>query len=523
MFFKRNYDTEMFLSSNLAWLDNLILHSDKKIIAYVYNAFNKISLFISSIVKEYYSNSFLHKLSAVQFAFMFCLFLFGCIIAYYIYKAHLSIKVSKSSILRCFMFLYFILWTITVIRCLMTMNAIHLFRNTSVKEMKILLFDILLKVLIASLVSYLIVGIIFATSGLWYLFYSIVALFISYFIFLYKPTNLKLNNASFPYFFLTLFLFFLCAYFFYEGLNKCFRNIKSSMKNVAIYLPIILLFIFFTSCAEYLQIETLKFLFFPNDKTLKFSFIFYDVLFRFDTNFSKSFLFILCISWACKVFRNLNLLFISSLLSNKLVIGEIKILEALKLCWSQFGLICYSSIYPGFFSTIKATLSFFLTIQSQMEESFVSVIFENIILSLIYVFDGIETFFGNYSQIYFVRLAYNNSMIHKPGSILNGNTEQALDFETEYFKKHPISLVFSTHRIMSIILKIQPHEVIYTFISKINIDYVLNRSIGGFLFPVFLLLNMISETALAIGASIMIHTHHSQAQSEKKHPQACRN
>lgn len=515
-------------SANLEWLGKLLQMSISRVNELVRNTFNQIGALISDLFsddgetfneimnqfREWYSQCVFGNFTLKDAFLLINTVLVLCLLTFYFYKKYLRFYSDRKAVFNCSMCAYFLIWYFILAK-LLSSKGFQFLKNISMRNWKITVGVGFGSAIAGALVSLLLFSIFLLSLSFWYFIYPIFAVITSYFLFIHRYNGGKITNIRILSFFICLVLLITVVCFFYDYLNKWFSNLKSTLKKVTFYLPFIILFIFFTISIEYLQIKALKSLFFPNDKTLTISFVLSEVLFKFSSDTFRSFLFIFMVSWTMRIFRNLNCLFVSSLISNKLINGKMKLKEALKLCFYKFGHICYASLFHGILSPMKSALQFLLPAQEIFEASYLTWIIEKISKLLISIIDGLELFFGTYNQSYFVILAYHNSLAS------NTNESQSNDISTDFSLKtveytDSSMLVFSAHSSLSLLLKLQPYNTLLPILSRINIDSFLKPNTKAFLFPVYMFLNMIAEFIIIVSTCISLFGYHEFIQNQTR-------
>lgn len=514
---------QMLENKKLFWVEKVLSLSEKDVCDIAGNTYAE---FYGSLLKIFSGNNkeFNSEMKSIRNHFKDTLSLnyiiiamIGAVLAYFIYTKTSKMGDRIFPIHTISKILYLSIWSIVLSACVF--KNIKNLQNLKLENLKSFLIYSFLSVLIATVLSCIVFFLFIGICEIWFLLYPCLAISICFISFAenLKVSGLKGTRAIACA--MGISIFFIIEYFFYDYIDKIVKKIRKAMKKLVIYIPFILLFVVLTASAEYLQIEALKSLFFSKSNTSKLSFAFRNILLNISSDLSKSFLFSLCISWTYNVIRNLNVFFVSSLLSNRLIQRKAKFLNALTNTFKSFSQICYASIFPGFFSSIKSTLKFIAAVLEQIDLSIVSYVANLILCFLIYLIDGIELFFGNYNQVYFVILAYekslNNGKVCENGKIIKTSLEIDSKMKDSIFHQHPEALLFSTPRFLRLIVKYQPSDIFSYIFARVNINVVLKPKIQKLFFPTYLFLQIFTEMILFIGASIILEKHHAISQNDE--------
>lgn len=427
----------------------------------------------------------------------------GVFIAHSIYHSFLWNYIISAPMFIFAKFSYVLLWIYISCAALSKFNFSTFLSNQSVLNWLKLGLYAFIGIVIITLLFYAIFIVFWAISKKWFVLYSFLITAICYFAFIADFSRSNLSMWRFLAFGLSVAIFMAIGHFFYNYINKSAQTITEAMISLALYLPIVILFIMITASIQFLQIEALKTVLFGDLKISKLSLAFRAILYGISTDYSKSFIFALCLGWTYNVISNFNTIFVCALISNKLKYNRICLMDSLKLCFTHFGAICYVSLLPGFLASIKSTLLFFVTVMKQADIPIVTIVMNLMINGIINMLSGLELFFNSYNQINFVILAYEGNKC---------STDSFRKMNEKVLQKHPESLVMNSPRVLNRILGLQPNTLFALIFSRIEI--IMNKELRKYVFPAFIIFQVMSEMILLIGAVIVLQNHHKLVLSE---------
>lgn len=462
----------------------------------------------------------------------------GILLGYLIHRSFLWKYISKSPIFLFSKIIYFILWIAILYFCFTSKKFHNYLTVLNINNFKGVSTSIVVS-LVASFVIYLVFYVTtFIGTKLMFIFYPFVTIGISYILLIFMPSDSP-PNLRILTFFISFAIFMILFYFFYSYLNKSGKNVRKALNKILMYFPIIAIFILFTAAFQFIQLEALRFMLIPDQKVSVLSLIYNSVIYGIPTDYHSYFIFSLCVGIIYNIVSNLNIVFACSLISNKLLFGEMRIMDSLKFCFDVFGNICYVSMFPSFFSSMRSTLIVIAGIFEKSKIFIVSDVVGIVIYSLNHILAGLESFFCSYNQINFVVLAYENSLKNKKLALekekieieqndsntvleqkdienVSDSTIHKSTLNESALQKHPMSLILNIPGFINSIFGTKP-DSIYAFLF-LNKEKSMNDELKKYMFPSFLCLQTVFEFMILIRCTLILieeHEYNLSAENQK--------